>query len=63
MEPKQLHAELHPFGENYHVNLNLHLSLKSLKWNFLFSTIKKKKIRNLTFPPKKILKRSYLSNI
>ena len=22
MEPKQLHAELHPFGENYHVNLN-----------------------------------------
>ena len=43
MEPKQLHAELHPFGENYHVNLNLHLSLKSLKWKILFSTIKKKK--------------------
>ena len=42
MEPKQLHAELHPFGENYHVNLNMHLPLKSLKWKILFSAKNKK---------------------
>ena len=32
MESKQLHTERHLFGQNYHLNINLQLSLKNLKW-------------------------------
>ena len=31
MESKQLHTYRHPFGENYHLNINLQLPLKNLK--------------------------------
>ena len=32
MESKQLHTERHLFGQNYHLNINLQLPLKNLKW-------------------------------
>ena len=32
MESKQLHTERHLFGQNYHLNKNLQLPLKNLKW-------------------------------
>ena len=32
MELKQLHKERHLFGQNYHLNINLQLPLKNLKW-------------------------------
>ena len=32
MESKQLHTECHPFGQNYHLNINLQLPLRNLKW-------------------------------
>ena len=32
MESKQLHTERHPFGQNCHLNINLQLPLKNLKW-------------------------------
>ena len=32
MELKYLHKERHPFGQNYHLNINLQLPLKNLKW-------------------------------
>ena len=31
-ELKQLHTERHPFRQNYHLNINLQLPLKNLKW-------------------------------
>ena len=31
MESKQLHTYRHPFGENYHLSINLQLPLKNLK--------------------------------
>ena len=32
MELKQLHTERHLFRQNYHLNINLQLPLKNLKW-------------------------------
>ena len=32
MESKQLRTERHPFGQNYHPNINLQLPSKNLNW-------------------------------
>ena len=31
MESKQLHTYRHPFGQKYHLNINLQLPMKNLK--------------------------------
>ena len=43
MESKQLHTKRHLYEQNYHLNINLQLPLKNLKW--------KSRIENVTHVP------------